>query len=62
MHASAAVASEVRYVAIESEVFLVKDGPIEADGYTWWQLEDPYNKTMVGWGVSIYLSTTRNPD
>ena len=62
VHASANVSSEVRYVAIESEVFQVKDGPKEGDGYTWWQLEDPYNKTVVGWGVSLYLNAVQNPD
>jgi hypothetical protein len=61
LHRNAGVSSEVRYVAIEAEVFLVKDGPIEADGYTWWQLEDPFSNKEVGWGVSNYLAVVNNP-
>ena len=62
VHSTAGVSSEVRYVAIESEVFLVIDGPIDTDGYIWWQLKDPYNETVVGWGVSNYLSVVQTPD
>jgi hypothetical protein len=62
VHSSPGVSTEVRYVAIDAEVFVVKDGPVEADGYTWWQLQDPYNLTMVGWGATNYLSVVKNPN
>jgi hypothetical protein len=62
LHATAGVSSEVRYVAIEAEVFLVQEGPNESDGYTWWLLQDPYNEIVVGWGVSNYLSVVQNPE
>jgi hypothetical protein len=61
LHNNAGVGSKVNYVAIESEVFVVKDGPIEADGYIWWELEDPYTSNAVGWGVSNYLEVVPNP-
>ncbi len=61
LHSSAGVSSSVRYVAIEAEVFLVKSGPNEADGYKWWLLEDPYTKNEVGWGVANYLTIVQNP-
>ncbi|HSB65420.1 MAG TPA: hypothetical protein VLD65_02520 [Anaerolineales bacterium] len=61
LHTSAGVSTKVNYVAIESELFLVKDGPIEADGYVWWELEDPYTNNAVGWGVSNYLVVVQNP-
>lgn len=61
LHATAGVSSSVRYVAIESEVFLVKEGPSEADGYTWWLLVNPSTKNEVGWGVANYLSRVQNP-
>ena len=61
LHSTAGVSSKVNYVAIESELFLVKDGPIEADGYVWWELEDPYTSNAVGWGVSNYLAVVQNP-
>lgn len=61
LHTTAGVSSKVNYVAIEAEVLLVKDGPIEADGYTWWYLQDPYTENAAGWGVANYLAVAQNP-
>ena len=61
LHKEAGVASEVRYIAIEAEVFMVKDGPIDTDGYIWWLLQDPYTQNAVGWGVGNYLAIVQNP-
>jgi hypothetical protein len=32
-----------RFLGMDAEVFQVKDGPQEADGFTWWYLEAPYD-------------------
>jgi hypothetical protein len=61
LHDLAGVSSKVNYIAIESEVFLVKDGPIDMDGYIWWQLQDPYTDRAAGWGVANYLVVVQNP-
>jgi hypothetical protein len=61
LHKAAGVGSEVNYVAIDSEVFKVQDGPTEVDGYVWWQLQDPYSENATGWGVSNYLVVVPNP-
>jgi hypothetical protein len=61
LHKIAGVSSAVQYVAIDTEVFTVKDGPVEADGYVWWQLQDPYTENAAGWGVSNYLVVVPNP-
>jgi hypothetical protein len=61
LHETAGVSSKVNYIAIEAEVFLVKDGPIDTDGYEWWQLQDPYTDRAVGWGVANYLVVVQNP-
>jgi len=61
LHVTAGVSSEVHYIAIESEVFLVKNGPINADDYIWWLLQDPFTENEVGWGVSNYLDVVQNP-
>lgn len=61
LHNAANVASKVNYVAIDAEVFIVMAGPVEADGYIWWELQDPVTKNAIGWGVANYLSVVKNP-
>ncbi len=46
---------DVRYLALESEIFKVKDGPRQAGGYTWWFLVAPYDEKVQGWAVANYL-------
>ena len=41
--------------AFDSEVFLVTDGPKQAEGYTWWYLTASYDATRAGWAVQNYL-------
>jgi len=49
------------FLGMDSEVFLVKDGPREADNYTWWFLEAPYDKNRSGWAAQDYLRVIENP-
>jgi len=44
-----------RFLGVETEVFEVKDGPREADGFTWWYLVAPMDPSRAGWAVSNYL-------
>lgn len=52
---------EVRFLALESEVFQVQDGPQEVSGYTWWFLVAPYDEKVRGWAVSNYLQVVQQP-
>jgi hypothetical protein len=45
----------------ESEVFLVRDGPQTADGYTWWYLVAPYDETRAGWAAADFLAVVPSP-
>ncbi len=44
------------FLAKESEVFQVKEGPKESDGFTWWFLVAPYDDNRKGWAAQSYLS------
>ncbi len=55
------VESEVRLLGAEDEVFQVKDGPRESDGYTWWYLVGLYEATRRGWAVANYLGVVQQP-
>ena len=48
--------SQVNFTALDSEVFLVIDGPVEADGYIWWLLEAPYDQNRNGWSAGNFLT------
>ena len=54
-------AAETVFVGEESEIFEVKDGPQQADGYTWWYLVAPYDETRVGWAAADYLAGVPAP-
>ena len=51
--------SEVNYLAVDYEVFVVKEGPREADGMTWWFLVAQADERRNGWGASNYLQVVR---
>jgi hypothetical protein len=53
--------SAIRLVASEAEVFKVDEGPVEADGYTWFRLVGPFDETRQGWAVANFLSVVQNP-
>jgi len=55
------LSGEIVYLGLEGEIFLVKSGPVDQDGYLWWQLEAPLNETRVGWAVSNYLQPAQSP-
>ena len=47
--------SPMRFLGMDDEVFLVKDGPKEANGFTWWFLQAPYDDKRSGWAAANYL-------
>ncbi len=56
IRASAGLDGEFQFLAYDSEVFVVKDGPKAVDGYTWWYLVAPYDDTRAGWAASDFLT------
>lgn len=49
------------FLGYDSEVFIVKDGPRQADGFTWWYLVAPYDETRVGWAAADFLTYVPAP-
>ena len=61
MRTYASLEAEVRLLGTEAEIFEVKDGPQQAEGYTWWYLVSPSDQTRQGWAVKDYLVAIQNP-
>lgn len=61
LRVSPALSSDPLFLGLDSEVFLITDGPIQADDYTWWYLTAPYDQTRSGWAVVNYLSYVPSP-
>jgi hypothetical protein len=49
------------FSAYDSEVFLVAQGPEQADGYTWWYLTASYDATRSGWAAQDFLTVIPVP-
>jgi hypothetical protein len=50
-----------RFLGRESEVFEVKDGPRDANGFTWWYLVTPMDESRSGWAASEWLGVVSQP-
>ncbi len=57
----AGLGTNVNFVALDSEVFVVRDGPVIKDDITWWLLVTPLDETRSGWAASNYLSLVSKP-
>ncbi|MGC8855692.1 MAG: SH3 domain-containing protein, partial [Anaerolineae bacterium] len=55
------LSSDQLFLGYDSEVFEVRDGPRQADGYIWWYLVAPYDETRAGWAAADYLSVVPSP-
>lgn len=55
VRAEANTSAGVRFIAMDDEVFKVIGGPVQANNYTWWQVEAPYDSTRTGWSVDSFL-------
>lgn len=49
------------FLGFDSEVFVVRDGPVALDGYIWWYLVAPYDETRAGWAAADFLSYIPSP-
>jgi len=49
------VGNTILTLASDAEIYIVLEGPSQADGYQWWYVADPYNEKRRGWAVENYL-------
>jgi len=47
--------TNIVFRAPEGTLFTVVDGPQQADGLTWWRIQDLNNASRVGWAAANYL-------
>lgn len=55
------LSTTIEFLGYDAEVFIVRDGPQEADGFTWWYLVTPVDESRAGWAAADYLSIVANP-
>jgi hypothetical protein len=55
----AGLAGNVVYLALDSEVFRVEEGPVEKDGFLWWRIVAENNDKQKGWAVENFLTGIR---
>ncbi len=55
LRASPALNASINVLGVENEVFQVSDGPVEADGFTWWYLVNLVDQRKNGWAVGGFL-------
>lgn len=53
--------SELLFLGEDAEVFQVRDGPQEVNGYVWWYLVAPYDESRAGWAAANFLSVVPPP-
>lgn len=61
LRAAPGLDSTIRYLGVESEVFIVQDGPQEKDGILWWYLVGFFDESRSGWAAANYLKVIQNP-
>jgi hypothetical protein len=61
LRASPGLSAAINFLGYDSEVFEVREGPQEKDGYVWWYLVTPVDESRNGWAAASYLSLVANP-
>jgi hypothetical protein len=49
------------FLAGVDEIYLILDGPVTADGYSWWNLTSPDQPNHNGWAVGDFLEVVAAP-
>lgn len=55
VRSAAGIQNEILFVAENGEAFTIIEGPIQADGLTWWKIQSPTDPNRAGWAAAAYL-------
>jgi hypothetical protein len=55
VRSAAGIQNEILFVAENDETFTIIEGPIQADGLTWWKIQSPTDPDRAGWAAAAYL-------
>jgi hypothetical protein len=61
IRADPTLGDNVLFLAYDAEVFSIGDGPVDADGFTWWYLVTPVDNSRAGWAASNFLTVITEP-
>jgi hypothetical protein len=61
LRAAPGLAGDDLFLGFDEEVFQVRDGPQQVDGYTWWLLVAPYDESRAGWAAADFLTVVPSP-
>lgn len=53
--------TNIVFRADEDQQFMVIEGPVQADGFTWWRIQNAADTSLSGWAVSNYLGVVAVP-
>jgi hypothetical protein len=57
----AGLQGDIQFLGLENEVFEIRDGPVELDGFTWWFLVSPSDDSFRGWAAGTFLRSLTGP-
>jgi hypothetical protein len=61
LRSAPSLSASIVVLGLEFDVFEVRDGPVNADGYRWWLLADPHEDSKQGWAVDVFLEPLQTP-
>lgn len=61
LRAAPGLSAPLLFLGYDAEVYQVRDGPRQADGYTWWYLVAPYDEGRAGWAAGDFLTLVAPP-
>lgn len=55
------LAGQFLFLAYDTEIFRIEDGPQQSDNYTWWKIVSEYDSNRSGWAADDYLTPIDSP-